>query len=65
MATSRIEHKLIYKKEQRKYRLKQTKTDENIIIKQADKGGAIVVMDKAFYKDKVLELLENSKTIPN
>ena len=39
--------------------LNKLKNDDNIIIKQADKGGAVVVMDKTYYKEKVLELLDN------
>lgn len=32
-------------------------SDSSIIIKQADKGGAIVIMDSDYYKQKVEELL--------
>ena len=32
-------------------------SDETIIIKQADKGGAIVIMDKEFYRRQVEKLL--------
>ncbi|CAC5398085.1 unnamed protein product [Mytilus coruscus] len=35
--------------------LKSLKDDDSIIIKEADKGGAIIIMDTDFYKEKVLE----------
>ena len=34
--------------------------DHTIIIKEADKGGGIVIMNTAFYREKMLELLANS-----
>ncbi|XP_060085696.1 uncharacterized protein LOC132565106 [Ylistrum balloti] len=33
--------------------------DASIVIKEADKGGAKVIMDREFYKNKILELLED------
>ena len=42
--------------------LKTLKEDSSIIIKQADKGGATVVMDKTYYKNKILQLLEDRET---
>lgn len=35
--------------------------DDSIIIKEADKGGATVIMDKTFYKDKIEELLSDTE----
>ena len=35
--------------------------DNNIIIKEADKGGATVIMDKIFYKDNIEELLSDTE----
>ena len=37
--------------------LRDLKDDDKIIIKAADKAGATVIMDKTFYKDKIMELL--------
>lgn len=37
--------------------LNQLRNDDTIIIKEADKGGTTVIMEKTFYKDKTLELL--------
>ena len=34
--------------------LKELQQDERIIIKEADKGGALVIMDRSFYKDKLI-----------
>ena len=48
--------------------LNALKNDVSIVIKAADKGGTTVIMDKAFYKEKILELLsdtENYMEIPN
>ena len=36
-------------------------SDETIIIKQADKGGATVIMDKEFYQNQVEKLLFNNE----
>jgi hypothetical protein len=35
--------------------------DKSIIIKEADKGGGIVIMNSLFYKTKILEMLNNSE----
>ncbi|VDI57593.1 Hypothetical predicted protein [Mytilus galloprovincialis] len=39
--------------------IKKLQNDESIIIKEADKGGGIVIMDKDHYKDMVLNQLED------
>ena len=41
--------------------LQQLMDDNNIIIKEADKGGATVIMDKIFYKNKIEELLSDTE----
>ena len=33
--------------------------DENIIIKEADKGGATFIMDTSFYREQIIKLLSN------
>ena len=33
--------------------------DTSIVIKEADKGGGIVIMNKEFYKRKVLQMLDD------
>ena len=38
------------------------KKDDNLIIKEGDKGGACVIMDKIYYRDKMLALLNDAKT---
>lgn len=35
--------------------------DDSIVIKEADKGGAVVVMDAEYYKHKILEMLDNNE----
>lgn len=35
------------------------KRDRNIIIKKADKGVAMVIMNEVYYKDKIEEQLQN------
>ena len=35
--------------------------DSNIIIKQADKGGATVIMDKTFYQQQIEKMLSNTE----
>ena len=35
--------------------------DSNIIIKQADKGGATVIMDKPFYQEQIENMLFNTE----
>ncbi|KAL5007663.1 hypothetical protein ScPMuIL_016469 [Solemya velum] len=47
----------ISKAEQRA--LEKLKQDETIVIKEADKGGAIVIMDKDYYREKVLDQLND------
>ena len=41
--------------------LRNLKQDDSIILKEADKGGAIVLMDKLYYRDKVLEQLNDDE----
>lgn len=41
--------------------LKSLPMDENIVIKEADKGGAVVIMDSDFYKSKILDMLNNDE----
>jgi len=33
--------------------------DKSIIIKEANKGGTVVVLDRTFYKKKIEEMLQN------
>ena len=35
--------------------------DETIIIKQADKGGATVIMDRKFYQEQIEKMLHNNE----
>ncbi|KAJ8305853.1 LOW QUALITY PROTEIN: hypothetical protein KUTeg_016398, partial [Tegillarca granosa] len=35
--------------------------NDNIIIKEADKGGVVVVMDTVFYRDRIYEMLSNNE----
>ena len=42
-----------------KQAFKNLQKNENIIIKEADKGSAVVILDKAFYKTKIQEILED------
>lgn len=39
--------------------LENLKANQNVIIKQADKGGSIVVMDRDHYRNICLDLLKN------
>ena len=39
--------------------LESLTNDESIIIKEADKGGAVVIMDKDYYETKIMEMLLN------
>ena len=39
--------------------IKSLQNDHRIIIKEADKGGGIVIMNTSFYRDKMLEMLGN------
>lgn len=41
--------------------LTELKNNDSIIIKEADKGGATVIMDKTFYQTKIQELLSDSE----
>ena len=41
--------------------LNELKNDDTIIIKEADKGGATVIMDKTFYRAKVHEMLADNE----
>ncbi|XP_028402123.1 uncharacterized protein LOC114525116 [Dendronephthya gigantea] len=41
--------------------LDKLKNDDTIIIKEADKGGATVVMDKTFYRAKIQEMLADNE----
>ena len=38
------------------------KNDKDIIIKESDKGGSCVIMDKTFYYEKMMEMLKDDKT---
>ena len=38
--------------------LDDLKNDQSLVIKEADKGGAVVVMDTSFYAEKMKEMLE-------
>ena len=40
--------------------LKNLKNDESIVIKEADKGSMVVILDKTFYKEKMLMTLSNT-----
>jgi ribosomal protein S27E len=35
--------------------------DKSIVIKEADKGGGIVIMNTNFYKNKIVEMLQNNE----
>lgn len=41
--------------------LNHLERDDSIIIKEADKGGATVIMDKTYYRSKILELLTDTE----
>lgn len=41
--------------------IENLKNDENIIIKEADKGSAVVIMDRDYYKSMCLSVLENNE----
>ena len=53
-----VKNNLPYKQNQA---LKRLQNDDTIIFKEADKGGAIVIMDKIFYRDKILEQLNDQQ----
>ena len=40
----------------------ELKSQDDIIIKQSDKGGACVIMDKIYYYEKMMELLNDRET---
>lgn len=42
--------------------LKELTNDTSIVIKEADKGGAFVVMDSTFYKTKITDMLNDKNT---
>ena len=42
--------------------LQSLANDSSIIIKESDKGGTMVVLDKEFYKDKIETMLNDSET---
>ena len=39
----------------------QLKSDSNLIIIEEDKGGVCVIMDKSYYKDKILSPFSDKK----
>lgn len=39
--------------------LKDLCDDDSIVIKEADKGGGVVVMNKAYYEVKILDMLND------
>lgn len=41
--------------------IKSLLNDDSIVIKEADKGGAVVGMDAEYYKNKILEMLNNNE----
>ena len=41
--------------------IKSLALDDNIIIKEADKGGATVIMDKSFYQSSIEDMLLNQE----
>ena len=41
--------------------LNNLKNDDSIIIKEAEKGGAAVIMDKTFYREKIYEMLADKE----
>ena len=42
--------------------LRELQNNKNIIIKQADRGGAVVIMDRDYYANKILEILKDDET---
>lgn len=52
-------HKNISKNEKRA--LEELKNDPSTIYKESDKGGAIIVMDKDYYRDKIQEQLQDEE----
>ena len=41
--------------------LKTLSSDKSIVIKEADKGGAVVIMDASYYRNAVLKMLEDEE----
>ncbi|CAG2193816.1 unnamed protein product [Mytilus edulis] len=39
--------------------LQNLKSDKSIIIKEADKGNAVVIMDREYYRDSILNMLQD------
>ncbi|CAG2202520.1 unnamed protein product [Mytilus edulis] len=54
----KVKNNLPFKQQQALYRLQK---DESIIIKEADKGGALVIMDRIYYRDKIQEQLNDKQ----
>ena len=42
--------------------LRELQSNKNIIIKQADKGGTVVITDRDYYANKILEILKDDET---
>ena len=42
--------------------LQELRGDSEVVIFEADKGGAVVDMDRTYYADKILEMLNGSRT---
>ena len=42
--------------------LQELRGDSEILIFEADKGGAVIVMDRTYYANKILEMLNDSQT---
>lgn len=40
---------------------KSLASDKNIVIKEADKGGAVVIMDTVYYQQKIMNMLSNTE----
>ena len=51
---------ILIKMRERPYKNKKQKQNRNIIIKEADKGSAIVIMDAEFYERKIKEMLHDT-----
>ena len=45
-----------------KQALKSIREKDDIIIKEADKGSAIVIMPKTYYEEKILDMLNDNET---
>ena len=42
--------------------LKELKNDKRIVIKEADKGGAVVIMDSVHYEKMIYKQIEDKNT---